>query len=108
MMPSLEQYECMGMDVLVSIRKIEQTESGILYGKIKVDPWFTIASRSSIVKEFEIGDRVMLRDPTQSIKLTFDGMDYLQIGVHNVLGRVPKDLVSMIVSPNGESTKVLN
>ena len=109
MKPTLEQYDPMGMDMLVEVHRIEQTESGILYGKVKVDPWFTVARVSSAVTEFDPGDKVMLRDPMNSAKITLGEKDYLQTSIHNVLGRVPKDAVSMLILPNGkEDSKVLN
>ena len=86
---ALKPYEPMGTQILLEMTKKTESESGIKFAKAKIDQWMTIVKKGSVVPELEIGDKVLLADPSQSIRLSFDEHEYLQTSAHNVIGRVP-------------------
>jgi len=86
---AFKTYEPMGTQILLEMTKKSESEGGIKFAKAKIDQWMRLVKKGSVVPEVEIGDHVLLADPSQSIRLTFEGNEYLQTSVHNVIGRVP-------------------
>lgn len=90
---TLDVYEPMGTNILVELITKTETEGGIILGKGKIERWMEVIKIGTVVPEIEVGDIVLLGDPTNGVRLTFGDTEYLQSTVHNVIGRVPKKKV---------------
>ena len=96
MIVTLKDYEPLGSQIIVELVTKSTSEGGIILGKGKIDRWMECVKKGTVVPEIEVGDYVLLGDPTNGVRLTFGDVEHLQTTVHNVIGRIPKKNVKKV------------
>ena len=102
MIYTLEDYEPMGYQVLVQIEAKGTTDAGIVLPKAKAEKFMEVVKVGNLVDKdsVQVGDLILMDNPTQGmVQLKFGTIQYIQIDVRNIAGKIPlgkaklKDLI---------------